>query len=491
MPLKKNRIALLSWLTLILLIGSFVTAIANYLVARNSLRESIVERELPITSDSLYSEIQQDLILPVFISAQMASNTLLHDWAIAGEKEVDSIQRYLKEVKSRENALTSFFVSEKTNNYYCADGLFKITSPTDRADKWYYRVRDLDQPYEINVDYDATHSNMMTVFVNYRMLDAEGDFLGVTGIGLSLDSVTELVQRYQERYKRKIYFVDHEGRETLNGLSEVQNADSIRNQPGIKEIAERILAGDTNSISSVYQKDGSNIQVNSRYVDDLRLFLIVEQNADEALAPLNRFLAISLALSGISSLLVLGIILLTADRHHKRVEKLASIDALTGLQNRLNLKTRLQSLVESHRTAGQDFSIIMFDIDRFKKINDQYGHLAGDNVLVSIADCARQQIRSSDSIFRWGGEEFLVLLEQCQISDAWNVAEKIRLSVATQEITVTDNVCVSATVSLGVGQNQVWESSDALISRVDDALYLAKHNGRNRIVVSKMPELTS
>ena len=491
MPRKKNRIALLCCLTLILLLGSFATSIANYIVASNSLRESIVERELPITSDSLYSEIQHDLVLPIFISGQMANNTLLHDWALAGEKEVDSIKRYLNEVKSRENALTSFFVSEKTKNYYSAEGLFKTTSPSDEADRWYYRVRDLEQPYEINVDYDATHSNMMTVFVNYRMEDTEGNFLGVTGIGLSLDSVTDLVQYYQERYKRKIYFVDREGHETLNGLSEEQNVKSIRDRAGVQEIAERILSGDENPISSVYQQQGSSIQVNSRYIEELGLFLVVEQNADEAVASLIQFLRISLAFSGISSVFVLGILLLTVDRHQKHVEKLASTDVLTGLENRLNVESRLQALVESHGRVGEDFSIIMFDIDRFKGINDQYGHLAGDKVLALIADRARQQIRSSDSIFRWGGEEFLVLLKRCQISDALTIAEKIRESVANQEIQATDDVCLSATVSLGVGQYQTGEDSDELFTRVDDALYLAKQNGRNRTEVSKVPELTS
>ena len=251
-------------------------------------------------------------------------------------------------------------------------------------------------------------------------------------------------------------------------------------QTGIQEIAERILAGGEESISSVYQKNGSSIQVNSRYIEELRAFLIVEQSVDEALAPLHRFLGISLLFSGISSLLVLGIILLTVDRHHKLAEKIASIDVLTGLENRLHVDSRLQSLIDD----GQDFCIVMFDIDRFKKINDQYGHLAGDKALTRIADCAKTQIRISDSIFRWGGEEFLVLLEPCQVSDGFKLAEKIRQCVASLEIQVTDDVSLSATVSLGVGQNQSGEDSDALLARVDKALYLAKQNGRNRTEVT-------
>ena len=489
--LKKNRIALLCWLTLILLLGSIATSIAIHSVASNSLRQSIVERELPITSDSLYSEIQHDLVLPVFISGQMASNTLLHDWALAGEEEVDAISRYLNEVKSKQNSLTSFFVSEATKNYYSADGLFKTVSPTDEADQWYYRVKDLQQPYEINVDYDATHNNMMTVFVNYRIVDTEGNFLGVTGIGLSLDSVAELVQQYQKRYKRKIYFVDREGHETLNGLSEDQNSNSIRNQAGIQEIAERILAGGKESVRSAYKKNGISMQVNSRYIEKLRAFLIVEQSADEALAPLNQFLSVSLVLSAISSLLVIGIILHTADRHHKQAEKIASIDVLTGLENRMHLTSRLQSLVDNHRTKGHHFSIVMFDIDHFKKINDQHGHLAGDQVLVRIAQCAQQQIRTSDRIYRWGGEEFLVLLERCQVFDAMKIAEKIRRSVETLEIQVADDVSLLATISLGVGQSEVGETTDDFLARVDNAVYLAKQKGRNQTEVSEVPELTT
>ena len=489
--LKKNRVALLCWLTLILLLGSFATSIAIHNVASNSLRKSIVERELPITSDSLYSEIQHDLVLPVFICGQMASNTLLHDWALAGEEELDAITRYLDEVKSKQNSLTSFFVSDATKNYYSADGLFKTVSPTDEADQWYYRVKDLQQPYEINVDYDATHNNMMTVFVNYRIVDTEGNFLGVTGIGLSLDSVTELVQHYQKRYKRRIYFVDSEGYETLNGLSKDQNANSIsiHNQIGIKEIAKRILAGGKESLSSVYERNGTSMQVNSRYIEKLRAFLVVEQSADEALAPLNRFLRVSLILSAISSLLVLGIILLTADRHHKQVEKIASIDVLTGLENRLRLTARLKSLADSHRTNGEDFSIIIFDIDHFKGINDKHGHLAGDHVLKRIAQCARQQIRTSDSIYRWGGEEFLVLLERCQVFDALKLAEKIRRSIETLEIQITNDVRLLATVSLGVGQSELGETTDELLERVDSAVYVAKQNGRNQTEISKAPDL--
>ena len=142
--LKKNRIALLSWLTLILLLGSFATSIANYTVASNSLRQSIVERELPITSDSLYSEIQHE-----FWSSW--PNGLLHDWALAGEVK-DSIKRYLNEV-AKQNALTSFFVSEKL---LLSEGLFKTVSSTDETDQVFPCS---GASYEINIDYDA-HSNM-------------------------------------------------------------------------------------------------------------------------------------------------------------------------------------------------------------------------------------------------------------------------------------------------------------------------------------------
>jgi diguanylate cyclase (GGDEF)-like protein len=477
---KSNRIRLLCWLALILISGSFATNITSYIVSRDSLRESIVDRELPITSDSLYSEIQHDLVRPIFISSQMAQNSLLRDWILGGEKDLDSLKRYLKEIKTKEKAIASFYISDKTRKYYYPEGILKIVSASDPSDQWYFRARKISEPYEINIDPDAANKNTITVFVNYRMLDDKGTFLGITGVGLSLKSVDLLVKRYEAQYKRKVYFVDKDGFPTLNGKISNKNNTSIREKSGIKNIAEEILTMSSNPVRSVYQFGDTNIQVNSRYVKELKAYLVVEQSEGNAFSSLNRILRINLGLSTLSTLLVLGITLATVNRYQQQLEKLASTDGLTGLDNRFTIEVQIEKSIENFNRIHQPFTLILLDIDVFKKINDSYGHLVGDKAIKIVSSVASQQIRNTDRISRWGGEEFLVVLNNCTLRDGVLVAEKIRNAIASAPLRLNHHQEIFMTVSLGVGQIQPKEDATGFLGRVDQALYAAKKNGRNR-----------
>ena len=122
---------------------------------------------------------------------------------------------------------------------------------------------------------------------------------------------------------------------------------------------------------------------------------------------------------------------------------------------------------------------IIFDIDNFKETNDAFGHIAGDSVLKDVAKTARGNIRIPDALFRWGGEEFLIILKECGLDHAFDVAEKIRKAVANSP-TLHKNKKIPTTISLGVAQYLHEESVDVMLSRIDKALYSAKHNGRDR-----------
>ena len=235
-----GRRQLVSMLTVLLCLGFMVTALVNYVTARNLIRESIIGSELPLTSDNIYSEIQKDLVRPIFISSMMAGDTFLRDWMLAGEKDISKISRYLAEVKQRYGAHTSFLVSDRTRNYYQAEGLLKQVSPEAERDVWYYRVRGLTEPYEINVDPDMANKDDLTIFVNYRVLDYQDNLLGATGVGLTVDSVRGLINEYQERYHRTIYFVNPQGRLTLFA-GEHALGKNIAEIEGLKQIADGVL----------------------------------------------------------------------------------------------------------------------------------------------------------------------------------------------------------------------------------------------------------
>lgn len=159
--------------------------------------------------------------------------------------------------------------------------------------------------------------------------------------------------------------------------------------------------------------------------------------------------------------------------------KMANIDPLTGIYNRRKFSENLDSEIQRSKRYHQPLSLIMCDVDHFKSVNDTYGHQAGDEVLIGIADVFKACLRNTDVYARWGGEEFIVLLAQTALEDAKLVAEKLRQQIAN--IHIKDNVQVTA--SFGVSCFDEDEDVSPLVKRADDALYEAKNNGRNRVSV--------
>ncbi len=170
----------------------------------------------------------------------------------------------------------------------------------------------------------------------------------------------------------------------------------------------------------------------------------------------------------------------------KRAEELllelATTDGLTGLTNRRHFLERGRAELERARRTGHPVSCIMFDVDHFKKVNDTYGHDAGDAVLKTLARTARETLRGMDVLGRIGGEEFAAILPETDLEAALHAAERLRLAVASMNVE-HDGRPLPVTVSLGVALSSgPDESLDDLLRRADQALYRAKQGGRNRVV---------
>jgi len=161
--------------------------------------------------------------------------------------------------------------------------------------------------------------------------------------------------------------------------------------------------------------------------------------------------------------------------------QLASMDFLTQSYNRRHLQTTLNRAIDRARRYGRNVSVIMLDLDRFKRVNDLYGHPAGDQVLRDVSEIVRQCIRLSDEFGRWGGEEFLIIAIETDIEQAQRLAERLRSALVKRRFDLVGTV----TASFGVALYQKDESADELVMRADQSLYLAKENGRNRVEVSR------
>jgi diguanylate cyclase (GGDEF)-like protein len=135
----------------------------------------------------------------------------------------------------------------------------------------------------------------------------------------------------------------------------------------------------------------------------------------------------------------------------------------------------------AHSQASQENAcVVMADIDHFKRVNDQFGHLVGDEVLRRVADRIKKSLRQNDAVGRYGGEEFLIVLGAIDLIRAREIAERIRLHVADDALRLS-SAFVSVTISLGISQVTADDSVESAIERADRAMYLAKSNGRNRV----------
>ncbi len=165
----------------------------------------------------------------------------------------------------------------------------------------------------------------------------------------------------------------------------------------------------------------------------------------------------------------------------------ASRDPLTRILNRKKFFEELRIEVERSKRYGSYFSLIMMDIDHFKKVNDTYGHQVGDKVLLKLVELVRSRIRKLDKFGRYGGEEFVLLLPATSLKNALELAEALRVLVEKQDF----NPVPSLTVSFGVVSYRENESVNILVKRVDNALYRAKETGRNRVEFDKDDEMIS
>ncbi|NOY70299.1 MAG: GGDEF domain-containing protein [Deltaproteobacteria bacterium] len=168
--------------------------------------------------------------------------------------------------------------------------------------------------------------------------------------------------------------------------------------------------------------------------------------------------------------------------YEQKLTEMNITDALTGIYNRRYLITRLKEEFETFKRYEKPFSLIMFDIDFFKLINDTYGHQAGDHILKSFSDICKETIRSSDLMARYGGEEFCCLLPETISGPARELADRIRKKIEGSVFTYNDND-IHITVSGGVSEvKKELGSVDGLLEKADKALYIAKESGRNKIV---------
>jgi len=171
------------------------------------------------------------------------------------------------------------------------------------------------------------------------------------------------------------------------------------------------------------------------------------------------------------------------ERRIRKLQQTALLDPLTAICNRRHLESRLKISLLDFQENKIPFGLLFCDIDHFKNLNDTFGHNLGDKVLRMVAQTLRANIRDADTMGRWGGEEFLVILQNVDTKSLLSIAEKLLNLVRQSHLTLSDKRTLSATISIGGTLVRKFDTFDSIVDRADRLMYQSKADGRNRITV--------
>jgi diguanylate cyclase (GGDEF)-like protein len=463
-------------IAILLFIGFFATSFFSYKIATDLAKNELKYKSLPLSSDNVYSEIQRDILKPNLISSIMAQDTFMINWVLNGEKDIKQITRYLSTIMNKYNTSTSFLVSDITKNYYYPKGILKTMSPTDERDIWFYRVKNIVNEYESNIDIDLAQNDSITIFTNYKVKDFNGNFLGAIGVGLKTSHVSDLLKTYKKKYNHEIYLINKDNK-ILISSKDTQNIESKSSY--ITKVINNF--NDKDISTHEYYKNNDKYVLNIRYIDELNLYLCVEAKEGYFTKELEKTFYINILIFTIIILILMTFIIFYIKHQQEILKDIAKTDKLTSLDNRHNFDLVFEELFYSQREDEKDLTILIFDIDDFKKINDKFGHIIGDKVLIEIANIFKNTFRNSDTLVRWGGDEFVALLPKINQRKAYELTKKLSENISDNK-TLFSLVNQKITISVGLHLKKDEVTKEELFTKADNKLYKAKKEGKNRII---------
>lgn len=459
---------------------SITTSLLNYAISLSSLKTNLITRSLPLSVNNIYTEIQTHVVEPSLISSMMASDTFVKDWLLSQDADEKKITRYLESIKNRYGLFSTFLVSEKTQKYYTYNGFLEVLDKNKTDNQWYYRFKSTETEREINLDHNDNIDNSLMMFINYKIYDKQYHLLGITGIVHKISYINNMLKRFNDEYNFKACFVDVDGKIVL-AQNQLKKLNSIKNDKEWNKIFDQILYPDAKVFE--YKRDSKEYLLQTKYIPELHLYLLVEVKIDDFTQKVDQAFYINILVSLFVTLVIAFIILFTIKKYNKKLAFLARHDPLTQLYNRRIFEEKIEHYHELTKRNKESICLLFLDLDNFKGINDKYGHHIGDKVLTRLAEILKMQLRKTDFIARWGGEEFIVGLINTEIENAQEIAEKLRAMIES-DLLMKKYVVTGVTASFGVTQYKTAESLEHAVARVDNAMYEAKKSGKNRVFVS-------
>lgn len=478
--MRKIRIHIL--VCVIILTGFGSVGVLSYITYSKIIKDDI-KNISKLTATNIYSEISIQLTKPIFVGLTMANDSFVENWLseeksnMANSEHQMKMKEYLDGLRLKYNYNSVFLVSENSKVYYHFNGINKVISEKNQHDQWYYDYLKSKLLYDLDVDTDEANHNALSVFVNCRIEDMQGKLLGVTGVGLELNKVQDLLSKYQEDFQLEAMLFDKKGIVQIHSNTELIEKINVFDNQSMQKNKASIL-GNKETVAVYYYKDKkSEGYMITKYIEDLDWYLLIKKDT----AVLSKSFQASLFNDIIIFLAVLFLILIIIAKliksNDESLRLLAKMDTLTGLKNRSGFDEALEKILINAKGEENGF-IFVIDVDNFKNINDKYGHLTGDTVLCFIVNIVKRCLKEYGDVFRWGGDEFTgyILLSRDKLE---GMLGEIFRSIEND----TDLKKYSAGISMGITPLVKDVTVDDHLKKADKALYLAKKNGKNKYLI--------
>lgn len=472
---QRNKVGLL--ISLIILIGIVAIVFFSFTTYSKIIKDDVLNIS-KLTSTNIYSEINNELTKPIFVSLTMANDSFVKQWLAQEDSQNNQeIIAYLDGLRNKYNYHSVFLISAKSLNYFHYNGLFKTISPQDEHDQWYYDFIKQDKLYLLDVDQDQVDHQRLTIFINCKILDDQGNLMGVAGVGIEMTYVQDLIEKFERAYDLEAFLIDE------NGLVQAHtNPDLIENENiNDLDIYANIgpaLYNKTDSINVFNDAALYNQQyIISHYIEELNWYLIVRKDTSELAQSFNLQLYYDLFVIVFVLASVLIIVQKIIRKNDAELKNLALLDNLGILSNRKDFDQKLKATLALNEENNDAWSVFLMDLDHFKDVNDSHGHLQGDKILKHVMTLCKNAL-SDHLITRWGGDEFSGIIYLSGVLAAEKL-EALRLEIVNDLMLSEFNI----TISIGVTQAIDIDTEDTIIRRADQALYASKTKGKNQVTL--------
>ncbi len=473
--LRPNRLILS--IGVFLVVGLALTGLVDYYTTWRCFQTQLDKEILPLTGEAITAQVEQTLLSMVSRSEALALDTFFEKQIAAGEQHPEEISRHLRSWQQNNGTLALSFVSATSHRHYTHGGEPDSVQPKEPADDWFFRIRALPDAYEIETGVRPEGQKTPTIIISHKVHGQDGTYIGAVRCTFPVTSIQEILESQTRRFGTTVFFVNGQGRVVLSGSPKMPPFHFVRDIEPIHAVLNSPLPEPQ---SLHYVLNHRRIALHARLIPELNWFLFIEKPVrGYVLALWPGFLLTGVIFLG-TGVLICGICAFFISSYQTKLDSMATTDELTQLTNRHAFEPVFEHALRESDRNHLPLSIALFDVDHFKELNDLHGHLAGNAVLISVAESISQEVRGTDCLCRWGGEEFLLLLKGSNLQSGYALVDKIRQDI--QETTIIyENTPIHVQVSIGIVEKQKEEDMEWLIQRIDQALYLAKNKGRNRV----------